>query len=208
MQHPLTQTLDLVRKAQTGDGDAMNRLFERYYERVRHPVRKRIGPRLRSRLDSDDILQHAFGKAFENFDRFEMRDEGSFLHWLVEIAEHQVRDAIDRENAKKRTPPAGLVSLDDAGDASGGPIEVAARATGPIDRVAKAERKAVMDECIDLLPEHYRTVIALRRLDLEWQEIARRLDKKTASAARELHERALLMLRELLQRRGIGPETP
>ena len=34
-----TKTLDLVRRAQDGDGEALNRLFDRYQDRVRRIVR-------------------------------------------------------------------------------------------------------------------------------------------------------------------------
>ena len=56
----LTQSLDLVRSAQEGDSDALNLLFERYYERVRRVVRMRLGRKLRQEMDSGDILQETF----------------------------------------------------------------------------------------------------------------------------------------------------
>ena len=56
----LTQSLDLVRSAQNGDGGALNLLFERYYERVRRVVRMRLGNKLRQEMDSGDILQETF----------------------------------------------------------------------------------------------------------------------------------------------------
>ncbi|HEX5053500.1 MAG TPA: sigma-70 family RNA polymerase sigma factor [Planctomycetota bacterium] len=206
MDHPLTQTWELVQKAKAGDGDALNRLFQRYYERVRRCVRARIGTRLRTRMESDDILQPTFAKAFENFDRFEMRHEGSFLHWLAEYAERQVHDAVDRENAKKRKAPAGQVSLDD--DGTDAPLQVAGASIAPIDQVAISEREAVVEQCLDLLPEHYRRVIVLRDYDgLEWSEVADVLGKNTESAAREQHRRAMVEFSKLLRQRGIGPET-
>jgi RNA polymerase sigma-70 factor, ECF subfamily len=210
LENNLTQTWELVHKAKGGDSDALNRLIQRYYERVRRSVRARIGSRLRSRLDSDDILQWTFAKAVENFDRFEMRHEGSLLHWLAEYAERQLHDAADRENAKKRQPPAGQISLDDDGGAteSRGQLEVPGRTTGPIDRVVRNEREIAVEECLEQLAEHHRMVIVLRDYDgLEWNEIAEKLKKNTDSAARELHRRALLELAKLLRRRGIGPES-
>ncbi|HEX6810172.1 MAG TPA: sigma-70 family RNA polymerase sigma factor [Planctomycetota bacterium] len=208
MDHNLTQTWELVVKAKGGDGDALNRLFKRYYERVRRSVRVRIGSRLRSRMDSDDILQPTFAKAFENFDRFEMRHEGSFLHWLAEYAERQIHDAADRENAVKRLPPAGQVSLDDdGGTESRAKLDVPGRTTGPVDRVVRGEREVAVEECLEQLAEHHRMVIVLRDYDgLEWNEVAEKMGKNTDSAVREMHRRALLELAKLLRRRGIGPE--
>jgi RNA polymerase sigma-70 factor (ECF subfamily) len=208
VDHPLTQTWELVQKAQGGDAAAVNRLIQRYYDRVRRSVRARIGSRLRARLDSEDILQPAFAMAFANFDRFEMRHEGSLLCWLAEYAERQVHDAADRENAKKRTPPAGQVSLDDGAAVTGMGLDVPARVTAPVDRASRDEREMAVEQCLDQLPEHYRMVIVLRDYDgLEWNEVAVKLDKKTDSAVRELHRRALLELAKLLRRRGLRAET-
>ncbi|MFT4513487.1 MAG: RNA polymerase sigma-70 factor (ECF subfamily) [Planctomycetota bacterium] len=211
MENSLTQTLELVRKAQGGDSGALNSLFERYYERLRRCVRVRLGQRLRARMDTQDILQPAFAKAFEMFDRFEMRHEGSLLHWLAEIAERQVHDAVDHASAKKRTAPGGGERSidDDGGDGSAPHLQVVSAVTGPVDRMNKVEREIAVEECLEEIPEHYRRVIVLRDYDgLEWAEVAKKMDKNTDSAARELHSRALLELGKLLRRRGIGAATP
>jgi RNA polymerase sigma-70 factor (ECF subfamily) len=197
----LTQTWDLVRKAQGGSDDALDRLFQRYYERVRRAVRVRIGAGLRARLDTEDILQPAFARAFQNFERFEMRHEGSLLHWLAEYAEGQIRDAADREKAKKRRPP-GVVRLDDSRET----IEI--RSTGPEPAAAAADREQqdAVEHCVDQLAPQFRTVVMLRDYDgLPWSEIAALLGKPSESAARDLHKRALRELNRLLKRNGIGP---
>lgn len=207
MDPSLAKTMDLVHQAQGGDAEALNRLFARYYERVRRSVRARIGPRLRAHLDTEDILQPAFARAFQNFDRFEMRHEGSLLHWLAEYAERQVHDAADRDSAKKRRAPGAELPLDADAGTTGAAFELPGRATAPLDRAARSERELAVEACLDELPREHRMVIVLRDYDgLEWQEVAARLGKNTDSAARELHRRALLELARLLRRRGIGAE--
>ncbi|MFY9344970.1 MAG: sigma-70 family RNA polymerase sigma factor [Planctomycetota bacterium] len=205
MDPDLTQTWDLVKKAQGGDGDALNRLFDRYYERVRRSVRVRLGPKLRARLETADILQPAFTKAFQNFDRFEMRHEGSLLHWLAEYAQRQLNDAADQANAQKRREPAPPVRLDDSREGRG-KVEVAGGDRSPSELAGQGEDCAAIEACLHELPEHYRRVIVLRDFDgLEWLEIARELGKNSDSAARELHRRAVLELAQRLARRGLGP---
>jgi len=61
-------------------------------------VRARLGARLRQHLESGDILNQTFAKAFQKFDHFEMRDEASLIHWLSKIAEGQIRDAADEKD--------------------------------------------------------------------------------------------------------------
>ncbi len=97
-------TIDLVRRAQAGDREALERLLSRYYDRVRRVVGIRMGPRVRSWTDSVDSMTRTFLKALEKFDTFEMRNESSLLRWLVTIAEGMIRDAADERNARKRSP--------------------------------------------------------------------------------------------------------
>lgn len=206
-QNPLTRTFELVKKAQSGDRDALNRLFERYYERVRRSVRARIGARMRSMLDSGDILQLTFAKAFDIFDRFEMRNEGSFIHWLCEIAVGQIHDENDKGQAKKRKPKGGIQSLDASpGDDDDGGLHslIPAQHTGPEGRAARHEHEAAVDDCLDKLPEEHRNCIVLRDYEgLEWRDVAKELGKNTDSAARELHRRALLLVAKCLKSKGI-----
>lgn len=209
VQNPLTQTLELVKKAQTGDRDALNRLFDRYYERVRRSVRARIGARMRTVLDSGDILQFTFAKAFQIFDRFEMRNEGSFIHWLCEIAVGQIHDENDKNEAKKRKPTGGIQSLDaspgdDDGDLHG---MIPASHTGPVGKAERNENESAVDDCLDRLPDEHRKCIVLRDYEgLEWLEVAKELGKNTDSAARELHRRALLLLAKCLKSKGIAAD--
>jgi RNA polymerase sigma-70 factor (ECF subfamily) len=203
VDHDLTRTLDLVQKAQGGDRVAMDALFDRYYERVRRAVRARIGSRLRTHLETCDILQAAFAKAFENFDRFEMRGEGSLLHWLAEYAHGQIRDAADKLNAKKRRAP--VAPQTPSGFAGDPP---AAGATSPSECAVAREHQVAVDECVAELDEPYRRVIVLRDYDgLAWADVARALGKATESAARGLHTRARLQLVHRLELRGIRPEA-
>jgi RNA polymerase sigma-70 factor (ECF subfamily) len=202
------QTLDLVRQAHGGSGEALNQLFNRYYERVRRSVRARIGVRLRRRVDSGDILQQAFAKAFMLFPDFEMRNEGSFLNWLAQICVRQIHDEADKQKAPKRIQNA--VDLDArVGEASGTLADVLpARDTGPSGRSIRNEFTSAVEECLEQLPAHYREVIVMRDYDgLEWREIAQRLGKNTDSAPRELHSRAMLALAKTMRRRGLAGES-
>lgn len=205
---PMAQTMDLVRLAQRGDEHALNVLFGRYYARVRRAVGVRIGAELRGALETEDIVQQAFAKAFEKFEAFEMRHEGCLLHWIAEIAERQVRDAVDKKNAKIRRPRTGqvIVALD-APTTHGGRIDPPMHESGPVTRVGDQEQERAVDACVDELPEQFRRVIVMRDYEgLAWQDICDKLGKNTESAARDLHQRALLELTVLLRRRGIGPQ--
>jgi RNA polymerase sigma-70 factor (ECF subfamily) len=200
MDPDLTVTMDLLRSAQDGCTDARNRLFERYYERVRRIVRLRLGEHLRRRVDVSDILQETFAAAVDAFDRFEVRDEGSFINWLARIAERQVLGAADHHGAQKRDP-SREVPL--ARSDSSGPIGVDPVATGllPPDQIARAEQIALIEACIAALPGQYRELIILRNYaGASWETVAEETHRPSAAAARMMHAKAIVELGKLFRR--------
>ncbi len=204
MDPDLTVTIDLLRAAQGGDAEACNRLFERYYPRVRRIVGVRLGEPLRRRVDVSDILQETFAAAVDAFDRFEVRDEGSFINWLARIAEHQVLAAADHHGAQKRNP-AREVPLAHA-DASG-PIGIDPVATGllPPDQVVRAEEILLVETCVAALPEAYRELIILRNYaGASWDTVAAETGRPSAAAARMMHAKAVIELGKEFRRRRNG----
>jgi RNA polymerase sigma-70 factor (ECF subfamily) len=205
MQDPFTKTLDLVRQAQGGDRDALERLLHRYYERVRRAVRARLGQRLRNHMESGDILQQTLIKAVEKFNDFEMRHEGSLIHWLAKIAEHQIRDAVDKIKAIKNTPPGPLISVDQPAspDQSGLLGEVIPDPDrGPEADAMESEESRLLQECMDQLPEQYRELIIAWDIEgMPWEEIATTYGRPSASAARNMHAKAKAELSKMVLRR-------
>lgn len=196
-------SIELVRRAQDGEREALDRLVERYYERVRPIVRARLGARLRTQVDSVDILQETFGDAVRMFDRFEMRDDASLIQWLAKIAELRVRAAAQRMNAAKRDP-GREVRLDASGDSDGRPQrphEVAADNPTPSQALARGEDAERVLRCLDQLDELQREAILQRDFaGASWDSIAEALHKPSADAARMLHARALARLAALYGR--------
>jgi RNA polymerase sigma-70 factor (ECF subfamily) len=208
METPLTKTMDLVRDAQGGSGDAMNRLFDRYTPRVLKVLRMRMGARLRMRMESQDLLQETFEKVVRRFQSFEMRSEPSLINWLAKLAERTVFEAADRENAKRRDvlrevplePAGGMMSsqrLD---------LEPPAAATVPLDRMIMEEEREVLAACLDELPEHYRQLILLRNFaGKTFEEIRQETGRPSEGAARMMHAKAMReLVKKVAARRGVG----
>lgn len=200
----LTRTVELVQRAQRGDREALERVLARYYERVIGAVEVRIGPRLRAELETSDILQQTFLKAVELFDRFEMRDEGSLVHWLVKIAEGQIHDAVAHMHAHKRDVER-RVSLD-VRDANGEttPLgcSLASDSTNALDGTARSEAQQRLLAALDALPAHYREIVVLREYEgLAWDDVARETGRPSPDAARMLYRQAMLELTKELSRR-------
>ena len=95
-------TEEMVARIQAGEHDVWNDLYKHYRDALLLTVRCRLGPRLRARLDSEDILQSVFGDALRELDRFEWRGEGSLRHFLGTLVTHKVRNHVRKLETKKR----------------------------------------------------------------------------------------------------------
>ncbi|MCP3917823.1 MAG: sigma-70 family RNA polymerase sigma factor [bacterium] len=190
-------SLELVRRAQGGEFKALNELFTRYYERVRRVVRMRLGKRLRTHMDSGDILQDTFIKAVNGFDGFQMRDEASLIHWLSKIAENQIKDAADHHFALKRDRERevalqGLRAAQASGELTYDP---SADCTLPLDALVKDEDSEILEVCMDALRQDYREVLLMREYEgASWADIGNWMGTPTPNAARMLHARAVTEL--------------
>ena len=96
------KTQHLVALAKGGDQNALNQLCAVYGERVRRIIRLRLSKKLRSKLDSVDVVQDALILALNGLDDFTYSSEGDFLRWLSKIAENRLRDMFDRFSVDKR----------------------------------------------------------------------------------------------------------
>lgn len=197
----VTKTIELVRRAQAGSGDALNALFTRYYPRVKQIVSIRLGRRMRSRMDSGDIMQDTFISAMRSFDRYEVRTEARFLNWLCTIAEHQIGDAVDHFTAQKRNIDRE-VALDRPTDSGHVGIDPVASGMVPADLLSRDEERTVVIEAMRTLPHAYRELILLRDyMGMSWEEVAEETGSSSADAARMRHGSAIVKLTREVKRR-------
>jgi RNA polymerase sigma factor (sigma-70 family) len=203
----VTESIELVRRAQGGDRSALDRLFERYYARVRGVVRVRLGEPLREYLESGDIVQETFAQALASFDRFEVRDEARFLDWLSRLAENRIRDAAKIRAAQKRDP-ARVMPLDDsrsgADSKTSRPIPHSPELR-PEDLVARGEEALILDDCVASLDPRQREIVVQRDyLGATWPAIAEEFGFSNEQAARAAHAKATLELCLRLRARGVS----
>jgi len=203
----VTESIELVRRAQRGDRDALDRLFDRYYARVRGVVRVRLGERLREFLESGDIVQETFAQALASFDRFEVRDEARLLDWLARLAENRIRDAAKIRATQKRDP-ARVQALDDSRSGADSkpyrPLPLSPEPR-PEDLAARGEEARILDECVAGLDSRQREIVVQRDyLGATWPAIAEDLGYPNEQAARAAHAKATLELCLRLRARGVS----
>jgi len=195
----LGESVNLVRRAQDGDREALGALVLRYQDRVRRLVRIRMGPQFDGVLDSLDLSQDTWLAAMRGLGGLQARDHSGIIAWLARIAENQVLDAADRLNTAKRDRRRE-VPLSEDGSAAG-----AARGGSPSEEASRRELKAMYDACVAELPPEWRQVVLLREYSLaEWPAISEQLGRPSVHATKQLYRRAQLRLGALLKERLKG----
>lgn len=192
-------SLILVRQAKAGDVEALNALFDRYSLRVLQIVRMRLGPALRAKLESQDIVQDAFTRAVKGFDHFELRNEGAFLHWLGELVRNAINDRYDQFRAKKRDMrQENAIEPGERAD-SGRDTSLPGNDPTPSRILEGREDAFRLGAAMDQLPQDARDVIVFRDLEeLSFAEIGR-LTGRTEDAARMYYARSKAKLAGIFQ---------
>jgi RNA polymerase sigma-70 factor (ECF subfamily) len=171
---------ELVLKAKAGDREAFERLACPHLARLRHQVQARMGRRIRSRIDADDVVQETLATALESIGKFAWQGEGSFYLWIAGIAEHIILNAV----RKKGWTPIGI-EQPPAGPATTTPSKLARR----------DERFGRLQGGLRRLTTDQRNALRLSREEgLKVAEIAARMGR-SPNAVYKLLARALIELR-------------
>lgn len=188
----------LFAAAEGGDRQALERLIERYLPRLHAYVRVRLGPRVRAREASADVVQSVCGELLAAMPKFEFRGEERFRDWLFTSALNKIRDKQRYHDRAKRD--AGRERDGDADD--GCMAHVASWVTPSVDAIG-GETARALAEALDELSEEHREVITLARIvQLPHVVIAESMGR-SEPATRQLLARALLQLAQRLKRRGV-----
>jgi len=198
----LHRTKELVAQAQEGDISALDQLCGVYTERVRRIVRFRMGPEIRSHLESMDLVQEALIEAVLDLDQFTYSSEGDFLCWLSRIVENTIRDHVDKAYAAKRDirKQVPLDRVADRADRSAHEAKLAMAMTTPSVVLSLREDLDRLEKAMDQLKSEYREMIVLAKVEgLSFKEIAVRIDKSPAAVSKLL-SRAIIAVTNILEK--------
>ena len=202
MQTPLPElglSQQLLARARDGDEVALGDLLARYRQRILSVVRIRVGQKLASLIEPDDLVQEVMIIATRKLVELEPTSHASILNWLTKVAENVIRGHVAFHRAKRRDADRAVPL--DAGEGEGPAGKIPASGPSPSSHARRRELQDLLDGRVrELEPEHYREVIVLRDyLCCEWEEVRERLDRPSVSAAQELHRRAMVRLRRLMR---------
>ncbi len=179
----LSRTRALIRPALMGDTGAAGALLERLRARLVIWAAGRMSAGLRAKIEPEDVAQEVLLAIHKGLPAFEGTDERAFFGWVFRIAENRIRDMVDHFGAQKRQP--------------GPPLSFSQ--TSPSQAAARTEDLRRIVQALEALPEDYRTVIRLRRVEhREVTEVAELMDR-TPNAVRVLYCRAIKALKLVLE---------
>ncbi len=192
--------------AQKGDLDALARLLEGVGGTVRGRIRGRVPDRWQALLTEDDVMQVSYLEAILRWDQFAGNSVRMLRHWLLSIAENNLRDAL-RELARVKRPDAygrQNTVAQNHGSGSVALLELLGMThTTPSQVVAREEIEALLQRALDQLPRDYARVI--RCYDLEQKSALQTAEElgRSTGAMHMLRVRAHDRLRELLGSRTL-----
>jgi RNA polymerase sigma-70 factor (ECF subfamily) len=190
----------LLRRARTGDGDALGRLLELHRNYLSLLARLQIGRRLQGKVDESDLVQETFMEAHRHFGRFQGTTGGELLAWLRQILATSLAHQVRRYQGTRRRDVRLERQLEEELDQSSQALDqgLVARQSSPSQKAARREQALLLADALERLPRDYREVIILRNLEgLTFPEVARRLGR-TVPSVEKLWIRALNQLRTLL----------
>jgi len=201
MDPELTQSIELIIRAQKGERAALDSLFSRYYYRVHQVVRRRIGRRLQVDVAASDLVQDAMLEAFKGFDRLELRNSAAFMGWLAKIVENRICSANRHAHAAKRdrAREVELAYLADSTASGRVNLEPPAAISQPLDSLERQEEERQFSEALEALPAKHRELLLLRDFErLSWAQVAERLESPGPDAARMSYQRAKVALKRAI----------
>lgn len=191
-----TETSSLLTQWHSGDQGGLDALIERHMLFIRAHVRKRLGPVLRLKAETDDYVQDVVMQFLKYAPRFTISNDEHFRALVIKAVENLLRDKNKWYTAKRRKaalenplPSDTVLSLDPPRD---GEVET------PSQCVEREEQNAWLRFGMEFLEYEDRELLVLRQWDEHtFAEIGKRLNI-AADAARMRHNRAMVRLADVI----------
>jgi RNA polymerase sigma-70 factor (ECF subfamily) len=201
-----TETDRLLRLAHAGDQRAFEQLFARYRSFLHQVIALRLDPKLRPRVDPEDVVQETQLEVFRRLGDYLERQPMPFRVWLrktacerlLKLREHHVAA---RRSVQREVPLPQRSSLLLA-------QQLLAAGSSPSQQLSRREIARRMNGALTQLPEADREVLLMRHFEgLSYEEVGAALEIAPA-AARKRYGRALLRLQQFLIDSGLLEDEP
>lgn len=195
----MTHTRDLLRRWHEGDQNALGELVAQDAQWILDHVHRRLGPLLRRRADTQDIVQHTLVEVLKTGPRFVVDDRNHLRALLARMVENVLRYHARHDQQQKRDVRREVPAEVPGASQSVLYLQPTANGPGPATQAAAAETRDWMRLALELLDPDDRDVIVWREYDeLPFAEIAARQGIPEVNA-RMRFQRALPKLAKKLQ---------
>lgn len=166
-----TDDRDLIKQYKAGSQSAAGELFDRYCEKLMRLAQRRIGQRMASRVDPEDVIQSAFRTFFVRVrnNEFTFDGENDLFKLLVRLTVNKALRQIAHHRAAKRDPHREAGQGTDDSDILAG---VMAHEPSPDVEVAVLDE---FERFLSQLPDFERKVLELKLHGNTTTEIAEAL---------------------------------
>lgn len=183
----------LLEACRDGDGTAFDELVRRNQDRIYNLACRMLG----SREDALDLTQEVFVRAYGAIHGF--RGASQVSTWMYRIAVNLARNRLRDRGRKGRNMGESLDQLRESAPAMA--EQATASPVTPRDTAERAELAEALQQCLNELPETYRTVFVLRTVDeLRYDEIAEVLDIPSGTVKSRLNQARRLLHAQLAAR--------
>ncbi len=177
---------ELVRKAQSGDRWAFEKLVLQYQKPVYHLARRIVI----NHMDADEVVQETFLKAYQHLDDFS--DEYKLFTWLYRIAVNESFSLLKRRNRKTS-------SLDSLSEEDGAQF---AGSEDVFQEFRNKELEEIVSKALEGIKPDLRAVFTLRVWGgLSYEEIAKTMGISEGTVMSRLN-RVRTKLQEVLKKTG------
>jgi RNA polymerase sigma factor (sigma-70 family) len=194
----MAETTQLLQRWRDGDQAALGEILGAHLPWVRQHVRERLGPELRQKLATEDIVQDAMVDFLRNGPRFVPADTTQLRALLARIVGNSLSDQSNWFRAARRR-----MSMETAIQSS---VELSRRApeAEPAECAIAREQELRLRMAMELLSERDRQLLVWREWEkLPFAAIGIRLDVD-AEAARAASRRAVERLRDTMTKLRLG----
>ncbi|NNE36505.1 MAG: sigma-70 family RNA polymerase sigma factor [Rhodothermales bacterium] len=186
------QDRSLVERALAGEETAYSELVAKYH----NALQRHISRMVRGATEVDDLVQECFIKAFSALPSYSF--DYAFSTWLYKIATNHSIDFLRKRKLK-------TTSIDQPIKAKDGEVEfeLPDMTYRPDQHIVDDQRKQILQEAIDSLPEKYHRVIVMRhQQEKSYEEISKQLDLPLGTVKAHIFRARALLYRKLRDNRS------
>ena len=191
----------LLKRWMEGDQEAADEIVDRYLSRLTALARTRLSPKMRRRVDPEDVVQSAYRSFFRNAadDRYVLERSGDLWRLLAAIMMNKLHGQVEFHSAKKRA-----IGKEESMLAAGGGASSVINPGAFAHQPSTTEMLGLTEELertMTELPAAHRRILELRLQGHSVTEIAEDIERSERTV-----RRALENIRNMLAQRLKGDE--